>query len=407
MAAEPAPSPSANAKPKPPPADAEPAPVSTPAPPEPAATFELEAKALLARRLAEWHNAHQRDLPWRSAPAGRRDPYAVLVSELMLQQTRVEVVADYYERWMARFPTLQALAAAELDAVLKLWEGLGYYARARNLHRAARILVHEHGGHFPQARAALLALPGIGPYTAGALLSLAFGLPEALLDGNVARVFSRLADIDAPIDAPAVRARLWQLAAELVQAAPPGDAGACNEGLMELGATVCVPRAPRCLLCPVAEHCRALRNGTQLARPIRAARKPTPHYDVAAGIIWQGEVGRSLLLLAQRPAQGLLGGLWEFPGGKREPGDADLQATLRREISEELAIAIDVGALLVVVPHAFTHFRITLHAFHARHLGGEPQALGCAAWRWVAVDELAGFAMGAVDRKIAALLAGA
>jgi A/G-specific adenine glycosylase len=336
--------------------------------------------------------------------AGARDPYAVLISEIMLQQTRVEVVADYFTRWMVRFPTLETLAAASLDEVLKQWEGLGYYARARNLHRAAQMLVHAHDGRFPQTRAGLLALPGIGPYTAGAILSFAFNQHEALLDGNVIRVLTRLADMAAPIEATATRKRLWALAAELVEAADAGDAGALNESVMELGATVCLPRAPRCLICPVAPLCRAQQAGVQEQRPVRAPRKATPHYEVAAGVIWQGEPGRSKLLVAQRPAEGLLGGLWEFPGGKREAHDADLPATLRREIAEELAIEIDVGAPIVTVPHAFTHFRITLTAFHARHIAGEPQAIGCAAWRWVEVDELPGFAMGVVDRKVSAQL---
>ncbi|MGL4651002.1 MAG: A/G-specific adenine glycosylase, partial [Caldilineaceae bacterium] len=339
----------------------------------------IDAPADLARTLVAWHAAHQRDLPWRTTRAGTRDPYTVLVSEIMLQQTRVEVVVDYFRRWMARFPTLAALAAADQDAVLKQWEGLGYYARARNLHRAAQALVAQHGGTFPQSRAALLALPGIGRYSAGAILSLAFGQAEPLLDGNVTRVLTRLADIAAPIEATATRNRLWAMATALVMAADAGDAGMFNEALMELGATTCTPRSPRCLLCPVAASCRAQIAGTQEQRPVRMPKKATPHYEVAAGVIWQGQPGQSHLLLAQRPADGLLGGLWEFPGGKREPEDADLPATLRREIREELAIEILVGEPIVVVPHAFTHFRITLHAFHASHHSGEPQAIGCAA----------------------------
>jgi len=364
----------------------------------------LDAPGEIARLLVLWHDAHQRDLPWRPTRAGTRDPYAVLVSEMMLQQTRVEAVIDYFTRWMERFPTLEALAAAELDSVLKQWEGLGYYARARNLHRTAQALVSRHAGIFPRSRVDLLALPGIGPYTAGAILSMAFGLAEPLLDGNVIRVLSRLADVDEPVDATPVRKQLWAMAGEVVQAAAAGDAGVLNEALMELGATVCTPRAPRCMICPLAQHCRAQSRGTQHLRPVTTPRKTTPHYDVAAGVIWQGETGRSLLLLAQRPPNGLLGGLWEFPGGKREATDVDLQATLRREIAEELAIEIQVGEAVAVVPHAFTHFRITLHAFHAQHVAGEPQAIGCADWRWVRVDELGNFAMGVVDRRISALL---
>jgi A/G-specific adenine glycosylase len=354
----------------------------------------------IAQRLAEWHAAQQRLLPWRNAPAGRRDPYMVWVCEIMAQQTRLETVRDYFVRWMARFPTVTALAAAEQQEVLKAWEGLGYYARARNLHEASQYVVAEHGGHVPATRRELLALPGIGEYTAGAILSLAYGQPEPILDGNVKRVFSRLADIAEPIEDPAVINNLWAMARAVVGAAEPGEAGAVNEGLMELGATVCTPTTPRCLVCPLNAHCRAAALGTQAARPVRRARKAIPHITVAAGVIWQGEPYRSKLLIAQRPAAGMLGGLWEFPGGKLDAEDADLASCLRREIREELGIEIEVGAPLTVVRHTFTHFKMTLHALHARHVAGEPQAIGCADWRWVEVGELESYPFPVADLKI-------
>jgi A/G-specific adenine glycosylase len=354
----------------------------------------------IAERLVAWHDQQQRSLPWRSAPAGRRDPYAVWVSEIMAQQTRLETVVGYYERWMARFPTLAALAAADQQEVLKLWEGLGYYARARNLHRAAQIVMAEHGGVIPADARALRRLPGIGDYTAGALLSLAYNQSAPILDGNVKRVLSRLFDIAEPIDVPATTRRLWELARAMVEAAPADQAGALNEALMELGATICVPANPRCLLCPVASRCRAAAAGVQHLRPVTLPKRATPHYDVTAGVIWAGEPFHSLLLIAQRPQAGMLGGLWEFPGGKLEPGDADLAACLRREIAEELGISIDVGASVTTVRHAYTHFRITLHVFHARHVMGEPQALGCADWRWVALDDLDAYPFPVTDQKV-------
>jgi A/G-specific adenine glycosylase len=367
----------------------------------------------VAARLIAWHAEHQRDLPWRTAPAGSRDPYEVWVSEIMAQQTRVDTVVDYYVAWMARFPTLAHLAAADQQDVLKQWEGLGYYARARNLHRAAQQVMAEHGGEIPADRRALLALPGIGPYTAGAILSLAFNQPQPILDGNVKRVLSRLADIDRPIDEPPVVKELWRLAASIVDAAEPGAAGACNEALMELGALICTPAHPRCLICPLHATtetpaanalCLAAERGLQGERPIMPKRKPTPHYDVAAGVIWQDAPYESRLLIAQRAQDGMLGGLWEFPGGKLEASDADLAACLRREIDEELGFSIQVGAPLVTVEHAFTHFRITLHAFHARHAAGEPRAIDCADWRWVALDELDAFPFPVTDQKIIAAL---
>ena len=360
--------------------------------------------AAIAEQLAAWHDQQQRSLPWRSAPAGQRDPYQVWISEIMAQQTRIETVIDYFVRWMQRFPTIAALAAADQQDVLKQWEGLGYYARARNLHRAAQIVAAEHDGVLPTDRATLRQLPGIGDYTVGAILSLAYNQPEPILDGNVKRVLSRVADIDQPIDQPARLRLLWQLAREVVEAAPPNGAGTVNEALMELGALICVPANPRCLLCPIADHCVARARGTQNERPVTSPKRQTPHYDVAAGVIWQGEIGTSSLLIAQRPQEGMLGGLWEFPGGKLEPDDADLQACLRREIREELGIDITVEALVATVQHAYTHFRITLYAFHARHVGGEPQALGCADWRWVTLDELDAYPFPVTDRKIIAAL---
>ena len=354
----------------------------------------------IADRLLHWHDPDLRGLPWRNAPAGARDPYAVWISEIMAQQTRLETVVAYFERWMTRFPTVQALAQADLQEVLKAWEGLGYYARARNIHRAAQQIVAEFGGNLPSDRRQLLRLPGIGEYTAGAILSTAFGEPAAVVDGNVTRVLSRLYDIAQPIDQTDTKKELWRLAQQLVEAAPSGQAGAFNEALMELGAHVCTPTTPRCLICPLHEQCLAVARGVQHERPVMSPKKKTPHYDVAAGVIWQGEPFASQFLIAQRPPEGMLGGLWEFPGGKLEPTDVDLAACLRREIKEELDMEIEVGAPITTVQHAYTHFRITLHAFHARHVNGEPQAIGCADWRWVELADLTHFPFPVTDQKI-------
>jgi A/G-specific adenine glycosylase len=358
----------------------------------------------VARRLAAWHPEQQRTLPWRTQPAGRRNAYRVWISEIMAQQTRLDTVVGYFERWMERFPTVRALAAADQQEVLKLWEGLGYYARARNLHKAAQLVVERHDGEVPSSRAAILALPGIGEYTAGAILSMAFGQAEPILDGNVKRVVSRLWDIDAPINQPSTLKQLWTHARRIAEVASTGEAGIVNEGLMELGATICTPQNPRCLLCPLMDLCAANANGTQHLRPVTPPRKQTPHFDVAAGVIWRGDPFASDLLIAQRPQDGLLGGLWEFPGGKLEADDADLRACLRREIDEELAVVIDVGDVVTVVKHAYTHFRITLHAFHARLVSGEPQAIGCADWRWVDFARLDEFPFPVTDQKIIAAL---
>jgi len=345
-------------------------------------------------RLLAWAHAHRRDLPWR----GERDPYRVWISEVMLQQTRVETVIPYYHRFLSRFPTLRSLAEAELDDVLKAWEGLGYYARARNLHRAARRVMEHHGGQLPADREALLALPGIGAYTVGAILSLAFGQDAAVLDGNVRRVLSRLLAIDGDPRSAATRRRLWNLAEALL---PPGQAGPFNEALMDLGATVCTPRGPRCADCPLGEGCQGHQGGDPERYPTRVQRRPLPHYDVAAGVIWRG----NQLLISKRHTDDLLGGLWELPGGTRESGET-LEECLVREVREELGIEIAVGDLMMAVRHAYTHFRVTIHVFHCRYLSGQPQALGCADWRWVRPDELDDFAFPAADRRIISSLRG-
>lgn len=342
--------------------------------------------------LAWWDDGHA-DLPWRRS----RDPYRVWVAEIMLQQTQITTVIPYYERWMERFPTVEALAAASLDEVLKAWEGMGYYSRARNLHAAAQMVVRELDGRIPQTVSGLLKLKGVGRYTAGAIASIAFNQPAPVLDGNVTRVFSRLLDLEEDVTETATQRKLWALAEELVPADRPGD---YNEALMELGQRICVPARPLCHLCPVAALCLAQQRGTQLERPVRPPRRNTPHYDVVAGIIWRDD-GR--FLIAQRPAEGLLGGLWEFPGGKQEPGET-LAEALRREIAEELAIDIEVGAHQVTVKHAYTHFRITLHAFHARHIAGRPQHIGVANHAWVTLDDLDHYAFALTDRKIIASL---
>ena len=345
--------------------------------------------------LLSWYDFNHADLPWRGHP----DPYAVWVSEIMLQQTQITTVIPYFERWMARFPTVQKLADASLDEVLKVWEGLGYYSRARNLHAAAGQVVTEFGGDLPETAAELMKLKGIGRYTAGAIASICFDQATPVLDGNVIRVLTRLGDIADDISLSATRKNLWALAAKLVPADRPGD---YNQALMELGQRVCLPHNPMCLLCPVRVHCLAAQRGTQPERPVRPPRRNIPHYDVVAGIIWQTEKspqdgGR--FLIAQRPLDGLLGGLWEFPGGKVEREESHAGA-LRREIEEELGLAITVGTFQVEVRHAYTHFRITLHAYHAHYEGEEVQHLGVIDHAWVRLGEVDNYAFAVTDRKI-------
>lgn len=349
----------------------------------------LQQSKDLSSRLLSWYAEHQRDLPWRRT----RDPYPVWVAEVMLQQTPVATVIPYYERFLARFPSVEALATASLDEVLRLWEGLGYYARARRLHEAARQVVAELDGRLPKTFDGLLSLPGIGRYTAGAIASIAGGQDVPAPDGNVRRVLSRVFAIEEDVTRGAGQRRLWQLAASLL---PPGRAGDFNQALMDLGATVCTPRTPSCHLCPLAEDCQAHDLGQEGAFPVRRPRRPLPHYDVTAGVVWDGS-GR--FLIAQRHLESMLGGLWEFPGGKQEPGET-LEDCLRRELAEELGVEVAVGALLTVVKHAYTHFRITLHAFHCQLVSGSPRALLCNDWRWITLDDVDRFAFSAADHRI-------
>lgn len=343
--------------------------------------------------LLAWYDRAAADLPWRRT----RDPYGIWLSEIMLQQTQVETVIPYYERFMQAFPTVKALADAPLGDVLKLWEGLGYYSRARNLHRAAQIITRDFNGAFPTTADGLQQLPGVGRYTAGAIASIAFGQAAPVLDGNVIRVFARLTDLEADVTQPAVKEQLWKLAESWLSRERPGD---YNQALMELGRTICKPRNPLCESCPVREHCAAYASGTQAVRPVKAKKAPTPHYDVTAGIIWN-DTGQ--LLIAQRPLDGLLGGLWEFPGGKREAGET-LPDCLKRELWEELAVEVEVGELFTVVRHGFTHFKITLHAFTCRYLRGEPQKIGVHDWAWVTPDQLGAYSFGKADRQVIAAL---
>ncbi|HIP72788.1 MAG TPA: A/G-specific adenine glycosylase [Anaerolineae bacterium] len=355
----------------------------------------------LAYVLLEWWDAGHADLPWRKT----RDPYAVWVAEIMLQQTQIATVIPYYERWMARFPTVQALAQTSVDEVLKLWEGLGYYGRARNLHAAAQTVMNEYDGRIPTTAAELLKLKGIGRYTANAIASIAYNEAVPVLDGNVVRVLSRLTDFAEDVTTTPAKKQLWQMAAELVPADRPGD---YNEAIMELGQTLCLPAKTDCAACPLTAVCLARQCGTQMERPVRPPRKRTPHYDVVAGIIWQNGVSPQeggKFLIAQRPLNGLLGGLWEFPGGKQEPGET-LPQTLEREIREEMEMAIRTGPFLTRVKHAYTHFRITLHAFHATHLRGEPQHIGVADHAWVTLADLDKYAFAVTDQQIIAALRG-
>lgn len=354
----------------------------------------LSQQSAFAQALTQWYQATGRDLPWRHT----KDPYAIWVSEIMLQQTQVATVIPYYRRFLAAFPTIAALAAAAEADVLKHWEGLGYYSRCRNLQKAARHLVDHHQGEFPTAVAEVEALPGIGRSTAGAILTFAFGQRHPLLDGNVKRVLARLFDVDDSITAPAVVRQLWAHSHALLQASD--DPYAFNQGIMELGATCCTPKQPQCLVCPVAGFCAAKANGTQLFRPVKPKAKTTPHHHIGVAVL-QNQTGA--FYIQQRPATGLLGGLWEFPGGKQEPGET-LTQTVVRELQEELGVTVRVDAPLVQVKHAYSHFKVTLHVFHCTVLQGTPVPSAADAMAWVPLDQLRQYPFPKANHAIIAAL---
>ena len=339
--------------------------------------------------LLAWYRVNKRSFEWRDSD----NPYHVWISEIMLQQTRVDQMDAYFTRFISRFPALVDLAIAQEGDVLKVWEGLGYYARARNMHKAAQLMVTQYEGQIPDSYEELISLPGIGTYTAAAVSSIAFDRDHAVLDGNVVRVLCRLLRIEEDPRRAATKKQLIYASQRLLK---PGQAGDFNQGMMELGARVCTPQKPDCQTCPVEELCRVkaeLDNPTLL--PLKAPKKRKPHYPVAAGLILKGDQ----VLIAQRPRDGMLGGLWEFPGGKREKGES-LQECLRREIREELDFEIEVGEVLCSVDHAYTHFSITLHALSARYKEGQPKAIGCEDWRWVYPEQLDDFAFPRSDRKV-------
>jgi A/G-specific adenine glycosylase len=340
----------------------------------------------LQSRLLNWYNKNKRTLPWRDHP----DAYAIWVSEIMLQQTRVETVISYFEKWMQLFPTVQTLADASERDVLNAWEGLGYYSRARNLHKAAKMMVSEYGGRLPRDMDELIKLPGIGRYTVGAIASIAFDMDEPALDGNLKRVYARLFDLEEPVDSPKGEKLLWDIARENL---PKGRAGDFNQALMDLGATICIPKNPRCLICPLMAICRARENGTQELRPVKKPKKAVPHYVHAAGVVLK----KGKVLLAQRPSSGLLGGMWEFPNGRV---DGDPAGELAEALRTGYSLKVRKKEALGVVQHAYTHFKVTVHAFQC-DLSSMPKA---QSLKWVPLKDLDDYPMGKVDRRIAGMI---
>ncbi|TKI57151.1 A/G-specific adenine glycosylase [Brevibacillus antibioticus] len=344
-----------------------------------------------AQDLLAWYDSQKRDLPWRI----NKDPYRIWVSEIMLQQTRVETVKPYYANFMGKFPTVSDLAKAPEEDVLKAWEGLGYYSRARNLQAAAREVTVRYGGVVPDTPEEIATLKGVGPYTAGAILSIAYEKAEPAVDGNVMRVFSRLLYLTDDIAKPATRIKIEHLVRQVI---PEGRAGDFNQALMELGAMVCVPRTPQCLTCPVFDYCMARQEGVAEELPVKGKAKPPRPVDLQVGII----IRDGKVLVNKRPDQGLLAGMWEFPTVETEQeSDAAKQEALAVGLRERFGIDVEVIQPLGTVQHVFSHLQWNMQVWSCDWIEGDelPAHTRYAAW-----EELDAYTIPMAHQKIRELL---
>ncbi len=342
-------------------------------------------KERIQTRLLRWFGRNGRNLPWRKT----EDPYAIWVSEIMLQQTQVGTVIPYYQNFLKSFPTVQHLGKANLSKVLKVWEGLGYYSRARNLHRASKMIIDHFQGKIPDHLEDLLTLPGIGLSTAGAILSFAYNKEAPILDGNAKRVLSRLFAVSANPVRGKTEGHLWEISKSLI---PKGRSNPFNQALMDLGATVCIPKDPQCLHCPLRNLCRGFLSGKPESYPPRTMKKRIPHIVAVSGVIQKGET----VLLRQRPPKGLLGGLWEFPNWKiEEKKRLSLRLRLRNFIKEETGMSIEIKDSIGTFHQTYSHFKLTLHVYHCQCPNGSRNG------RWIPIKNLDQLAMPKIDRRIA------
>jgi A/G-specific adenine glycosylase len=338
--------------------------------------------------LLKWFKNYQRKMPWR----GIQDPYLIWVSEVMLQQTQVKKVVEYYNRFIERFPDVQKLAAAPLQDVLKVWEGLGYYARARNLHKSSKIVVKDFNGEIPSDYAAFRKLPGVGDYSAAAVQSIAFNAPYATVDGNIKRVLARLFLMDVPLNDVSSTKHFQQKADFLLEREVPGI---FNQAMMELGATVCRPQSPTCLVCPVNQFCEAFNTGRQVEFPRRLKTEPVPEHYIATGVIYKA----SEVLIIQRPLDGLLGGLWEFPNGQIAENET-AEAACIRHISDVVNLSVTNLKYLTRVKHAFTHFKIVVDVFQCDYTSGALVLNGPTDAKWVELAALQDYPLPRATHKI-------
>lgn len=339
--------------------------------------------------LLAWYAQNKRTMPWRDC----NNPYYIWISEIMLQQTRVDQVIPYFNRFIERFPTVDTLAAAKQQEVLKVWEGLGYYSRARYLHAAAQTVVDDYDGHVPHSWDDILNLKGVGPYTASAVLSIAYQKPYAVVDGNVIRVLSRFYGIEEDVRRSKTKSLIQEYADELIDQQQPGD---FNQALMELGAKVCTPTQPDCENCPLQSQCMAYRTLKTKEIPYKAPKKKVPHHNIGVGIVLNE---RNEVLIAQRQEDAMLGGLWEFPGGKQEENETMKETTVR-ELNEELGVKVTITKEFMTLKHAYSHFKVTLHTFLCKLTEGAPQPNESQQIKWVTIDGLSDYPFPKANRDI-------
>lgn len=353
----------------------------------------------LQKALLEWFRGSNRQLPWRKT----YDPYHVWISEIMLQQTQMERGVQYFTRWLERFPDITAVAEAEEHEILKHWEGLGYYARARNLHAAAKILSEQYGGIIPCDPDELRSLPGIGPYTAAAVSSIACNTDIPVVDANVLRVYARLFDIDGSVKAGPSRRKIEKLAWRML---PTGQARIFNQALMDFGGLVCLPRVPDCRRCPLRSHCLALQRGTVQDRPVTGNGKKTILIEMATGVLER----EGKLFIQQRNSDDIWGGLWEFPGGQLEQGEAPAEAVVR-EYLEETGFRVAVCREITSVTHFYTRYKVVLHCFACRLIENrsqyEPRLTAAQDYRWVLPEDISRYGFPAGHRKMLEYIASA
>ncbi len=350
--------------------------------------------------LLPWFRQNARQLPWR----GQKDPYKIWISEVMLQQTQMDRVVQYFLRFMERFPSLAALAQASEEEVLHAWEGLGYYSRARHMHKAAGIIMREHGGVFPSDIEKIRALPGIGPYTTAAIASIAFGYGLPSIDANVERLLARVHDIDSPVKQEPAATQIRSLAYQLAKAPEvyPQHVGEFNEAMMELGALIC-RKKPLCAQCPVQIFCESYRLNIVQERPVPGKRAPISPLLVVTGVL-QSE---GKIYVQKRLPEGVWGSLWEFPGGRIEEGESPEEAIVR-EYKEETGFDVEIENKYTVIKHGYTTYRITLHCFGLRLKKGESQPIpiltAASKYAWASLEDIAKLAMPAAHRKLADIL---